>query len=75
MVLIGFFYGLQSFSRARCACVLFVVLVTFPTKIVRASMSVINNWLSHVTPMSSDDRPGVTSPLRSSRCIREFQAV
>ena len=31
--------------------------------------------VSHVVYVSSDDRPGVTSPSRSSRFIREIQAV
>lgn len=43
--------------------------------ITRASLNVIYIAFTDCYTLSSDDRPGVTSPLRSSRQVCEFQAV
>lgn len=43
--------------------------------ITRASLNVIYIAFTDYYTLSSDDRPGVTSPLRSSRQVCEFQAV
>ena len=39
--LCGFLRGLQRFPLEKCACVLFIALIMFPTKITRALRAIL----------------------------------